>query len=61
MNPENKTKLEIAFEKWDHTLQYGVSYKLLDLILFDLKMFPDEKAREAFIRETGYVREVKFS
>lgn len=58
MRPENRTKLEIMFEKWDHALNFGVSYKLLELILTDLKMFADEKAKDAFIRETGYGREV---
>jgi hypothetical protein len=46
------------FEKWDTSLNFGVSYKLLEMILTDLKMFADEKAREAFVRETGYYREV---
>ena len=46
------------FEKWDSALHFGVSYKLLELILTDLKMFADEKAKEAFVRETGYYREV---
>jgi len=59
LQPENKTKLEIMFEKWDTSLNFGVSYKLLEMILSDLKMFADEKAREAFVRETGYYREVK--
>jgi hypothetical protein len=59
LQPENKTKLEIMFEKWDTSLNFGVSYKLLEMILGDLKMFADEKAREAFVRETGYYREVK--
>lgn len=49
------------FEKWDHALNFGVSYKLLEMILTDLKMFADEKAREAFVRETGYYREVSSS
>lgn len=61
LQPTNKNKLEIVFERWDHSLNYGVSYKLLELILSDLKLFPDDKAREAFIRETGYYREVGIS
>ena len=47
------------FEKWDTSLNFGVSYKLLEMILTDLKMFADEKARETFVRETGYYREVR--
>lgn len=58
LQPINITKLEVMFEKWDTTLNYGVSYKLLELIFNDLNLFPDDKAREAFTRETGYYREV---
>ena len=47
------------FEKWDSSLNYGVSYKLLELILTDLNVLADDKARETFVRETGYYREVR--
>lgn len=50
-------KLETAFEKWDRVLQFGVSYKLLEALLSDLGMFPDEKDRSKFIQESGYYRE----
>lgn len=59
--PLNQTRLEYSFEKWDHTLNYGVSYKLLELILSDMKLLVDEKEKEAFVRETGYFREVNIS
>lgn len=55
--PENRVKLEIAFENWDRALQYGVSFKLLEAVLSDLGLFPEEKDREKFINESGYFRE----